>query len=111
MTVREAFEKAYGPVPEGATCHVADLFPYEGSEIRPVFALEGKVYHASYGVWEACFAGAEEVGPDIGDRPASAFVGFFSGAYDDVVSEDQAAWRAALHGSRVSVSDAEDDGA
>lgn len=116
MTVREAFEKAYGPVPEGATCHVANGYPYEGAAIVPTYCIRGKVFEArpyrgEELQWVKRLDDQYEEGPDISDRPASAFLGFFGPEYDRVVAEDQAAWRAALHGARVSVSDAEDDGA
>lgn len=88
MTVREAFSLAFGPVPDGAECFVAD----------------------EEGVWAICMVGKNKLtadteamrwcdegetgtsrrpyfpfGPDISDRPAEAFLGFFGDEYDKVV--------------------------
>jgi hypothetical protein len=125
VTVREAFEKAYGPIPEGATCWLgayahhlygiiaAPLMEVPSPAIGDDFSADF-VYDEDDGEgwihWDT--VGATKLGNSpICDRPASAFLGFFGDKYDRVVSEDQAAWRAALHGARVSVSDLEDDGA
>ncbi len=116
MTVREAFEKAWRAVPEGATCHIGTMGrgpTKSGWRISPTYYSGECSWPATiaYGVWSKNHTYEYPIGPDISDRPASAFLGFFGDEYDRVVAEDQAAWRAALHGARVSVSDAEDDGA
>ncbi len=113
MTVREAFEKAYGPVPKEATCHIGYKFEGEDASFRaPTFWDEGP-WSWDEGSWGTSRPLSSEIpdGPNIADRQAHWFLGFFGDEYDRVVSEDQAAWRAALHGARVSVSDTEDDGA
>jgi hypothetical protein len=116
VTVREAFEKAYGPIPEGATCHIGTMehgSPERGWRISATYYGGGDSWPASVGfkVWSKNHAYKYPIGPDLSDRQAHWFLGFFGPEYDRVVAEDQAAWRAALHGARVSVSDAEDDGA
>ena len=115
MTVREAFEKAYGPIPEGATCHIGFRSEKEDACYRmPTITREGVFPWVWFqGRWDPTGDWPDEVsdGPNIADRQAHWFLGFFGAEYDRVVAEDQAAWRAALHGARVSVSDAEDDGA
>ena len=47
MTVREAFEKAYGPVPEGATCHCCFESSDGDTDFFPVIKIEG-VCHLWY---------------------------------------------------------------
>jgi hypothetical protein len=87
MTVREAFSKAFGEVPEGATCHIAVSHEYEGSTIAATTVVDGVVrYRYPQKIWGDYVAtGGEPCGPDISDRPAGAFVGFFGEAYDRVV--------------------------
>lgn len=85
MTVREAFSKAYGPVPEGATCHAGIDIPYEGTAVRAIYAHENSVHSCWFsGEWDTTVYDA--FGPDISDRPASAFLGFFGPEYDAVVN-------------------------
>lgn len=89
MTVREAFSLAFGEVPEGATCHVAVAFPYEGSMISPVYVHDGVIYYRFN--WSTSWSEdhvSKDVspdGPDISDRPAESFLGFFGEKYDKVV--------------------------
>jgi hypothetical protein len=128
VTVREAFEKAWGPIPDGATCHVLSIDDSdEEMGVMPMcLAPDGWVYVPKYpsdsalgAEWKAkwekdwWFSVWVPDKTDIGDQPASAFVGLLHGwlDYGRVVAEDQAAWRAALHGARVTVSELEDDGA
>lgn len=90
MTVREAFSLAFGEVPEGATCHLAVAFPYEGSMISPVYVHDGMVYYrfswsTSYSQDRVSDDGVTPDGPDISNRPAEAFLGFFGDKYDKVV--------------------------
>lgn len=82
MTVREAFEAAYAPIPEGATCHVgySPAGPILNSE---GFPDDGFPYEWDGNAWSLLVQG--EWGPDISDRPASAFLGFFGERYDEVV--------------------------
>jgi hypothetical protein len=116
VTVREAFEKAWGEMPEwdNETCHFTLEEEEENWHFLPMVFKDafGKGVRVRNGEWEDdWYKYPGPLTPDISDRPASAFLGFFGEEYDRVVAEDQAAWRAALHGARVSVSDAEDDGA
>ena len=86
MTVREAFSLAYGDVPEGATCHFAhDGFTggwgvYFAVCYRPC----GTSLRFLGGQWQVLpFKSIKS--PDISDRPAEAFLGFFGEVYDKVV--------------------------
>lgn len=84
MTVREAFELAYGPIPKGATCHALCGVPYEGCSIQPCYNLTGTYHEVTDVGWKQdnyYYCG----GPDISDRPAHAFLGFFGDEYDKVV--------------------------
>ena len=93
MTVREAFSKAYGEVPDGATCHI-------GTEDSATLCIYPTYYHPfyqrvmsvgmspdgeSWGISHHSLA----YGPDISDRLASEFVGFFGGDFDKVVGDEQ----------------------
>lgn len=91
MTVKEAFELAFGPIPERATCHLMHLY---GIDVRqlPTFALNESVWTVWVGGWSRYnFDGEDLVGcnlprnPDISGRPAHAFLGFFGEEYDKVV--------------------------
>ncbi len=43
--VRDVFERAYGPTPEGATCHVGYPDGHKGGAVRPTYrSLEGEAY-------------------------------------------------------------------
>lgn len=83
MTVREAFSVAFGSVPDGATCHIANTG--FGMRIRATYAKEECLFFVSrYKEWEFCEM-SESYGPDISDRPAEAFLGFFGERYDKAV--------------------------
>ena len=87
MTVRDAFSLAFGEVPEGATCHVAVSHPYEGSTIAATTVVDGEVHYRYPTKWGegSVYTGGDPDGPDISDRPAEAFLGFFGETYDKVV--------------------------
>jgi hypothetical protein len=87
MTVREAFSLAFGEVPEGATCHIAVSHEYEGSTIAATTVVDGVArYRYPQKIWNDYVGiGGEPYGPDISDRPADAFMGFFGEKYDRVV--------------------------
>lgn len=83
--VREVFERAYGAIPDGATCHVASqdsggtyIAPYVGV---PTFK---RVMEVDKGVWKVVMyiEFSDLFGPDISDRDAEAFRGFFGDDYD-----------------------------
>jgi hypothetical protein len=94
MTVKQAFEKAFGPIPEGATCHIGYSTTSDAIVITPIYELGSNVFHASgepmvngknYRYYAEC--------PDISDQPATAFykdktgITFFGEIYDRVVEE------------------------
>lgn len=90
VTAKQAFERAYGPIPEGATCHIGvdeclavDIYP---TVYVPFY---DRVIHGKPGGFEIVYNG-KPAGPDISDRPASAFIGFFDEAYDNAVRELEA---------------------
>lgn len=88
MTVREAFEKAYGSIPEGATCHVGYTY-FDQTRIRATHGHNGNVYtHIDeLHVWQGDnFDNEVVIEPDISDRPAEAFRGFFGPEYDEVLA-------------------------
>ncbi len=87
MTVREAFSKAYGPVPEGATCHILSIedTDEELCVVPMCRTPDGWVYvpksetvdYATLGAeWEKniWFRVWHPGKTDIADQPASAFV-------------------------------------
>ena len=87
MTVREAFSKAFGEVPEGATCHVGYSHMYEGITLGPTLLLEGKLLQAYWSpTWDESSAD-DEAGPDIANRPAESFKGFFGAEFDKILDE------------------------
>ena len=97
MTVREAFEMTWGEIPSDAVCHVH----YDDSGVCPAIVFndpdaEGQEYglvrifavpDGKRGDWEGWVEDGEPVSPDISDRPAEAFLGFFGEDYDRVVQE------------------------
>ena len=96
--VREVFERAYGPVPDGATCHVGYSVPCEGVSICAAYDVEGRCYSSRGDDWEA-FSFDESEGPDISDRDAEAFRGFFDAAYDaalDALTKAQPDYRTVI---------------
>jgi len=95
--VRDVLERAYGAIPEGATCHVGafyndgQFFSVGGFSVRtpylePVYAasnLQQFVPRNALGnQWNVMVLTGEPIGPDISDRDAEAFRGFFDAAYD-----------------------------
>jgi hypothetical protein len=86
MTVREAFSLAFGPMPDGATCHIGnhdrdcEIDATIVDPSRPRWSLT-----FNFGTWNNDDAYEFPTGPDISDRPASAFLGFFGAEYDAVV--------------------------
>lgn len=90
MTVREAFSQAFGPVPEGATCHVGWGTSAVGTYLMPTYHRQHANEIASWTPLGWLDGGASySVGPDISDRHAEAFLGFFGDDYDKVVQESQ----------------------
>lgn len=85
--VREVFERAYGPIPEVAMCHVGYPDGHKGGTVRPTYqSPEGEAYagcadpHKARWYW----AYSEGIyGGDISDQPAEAFSPVFQcPAYD-----------------------------
>lgn len=103
MTVREIFSKAFGEVPEGATCHIGSRSEYDDCEhIEPVVCGSSRIIAERWSdgllQWEPIvyFDGTEPdhgkwdspFGPDISDRPAESFRGFFGAEYDNCLDAE-----------------------
>lgn len=88
MIVKTAFSKAFGSMPDDATCHVGTQ-DCDGTIIWPTYYTRyyDRVMQADNGKWQPC-AFADVFGPDISSRPASAFLGFFGEKYDQAVEEE-----------------------
>jgi len=90
MTVREAFSKAFGPVPDGATCHVGHWAgpTMDSWRMEPTTHVSGGWPNPLNRSWDNGHAYEFPIGPDISDRPASSFLGFFGAEYDAVVNSE-----------------------
>lgn len=90
-TVREAFSAVFAPVPDGATCHIGSWFGASEplTKMEAIYLVPGgwptslavRQGWANHKTYEFPF------GPDISDRPASSFIGFFGDAFDNYVKE------------------------
>jgi hypothetical protein len=85
-TVKEAFEKAYGPSPEGATIHGSFDDPFLGTRIRPVKKIGNEVWVKYGDEWKMRNV-RTPVSQPIDNEPASDFLQFFGPEYDKAVSE------------------------
>ena len=88
MTVKQVAEKVYGPIPEGATLHPA----FEDDDGRFISLCFKHDYYVSCiydspPFWRMC-PRTDANGPDISDRPATSFVGFFGKEFDDAVRQE-----------------------
>lgn len=92
LTVRQAFELAYGRMPGGAF-HMLVNDDDGGAYCycETIFAADGTVY-----VWDGewfdnenhCTFGAPKpYGPALDERPAEYYAGFFGEGFDQVISE------------------------
>ena len=101
MTVREAFERAYGLVPSGSF-HIGCQETEHPDSLDPTPTVvqdtpDDPNDDVTWWLWkwarwvsargEGIFDMPLEYGPDIADRPAEAFLGFFGEDYDRVVQE------------------------
>lgn len=105
LSVREAFSRAFGEVPEGATCHIgADCFN-KGWQEGPAIALTSDTQDEPD--WPDWLKGPNArgwrdkekgwyhigghypraYGPDISQRPAESFRYFFGSEYDKILDE------------------------
>lgn len=85
MTIRQAFEALYGPIPEGATCHIGTCRCYGGTT-TPAIYNDGRISVAYTDRWETIRLHDIE-SPDISDRPAYEFRGFFGTEFDELVGD------------------------
>lgn len=97
-TVKEIFSKAFGEVPEGAWIHTAiDWENFENKNFRYGVKLnlstefdlmEGLCYwetgEASWIEYDMLLA----TSPDISDRPAESFRGFFGAEFDNALDAE-----------------------
>lgn len=93
MTVREAFSRAFGKVPDGATCHDSYLY-FTEHRTAPVYLFNEQVYTIIPNmrgdmVWHAFnYDGAAAYGPDISDHAASKFLGSFGQEFANAVVKE-----------------------
>jgi hypothetical protein len=86
-TVREVFSKAFGEVPEGATCHIGSqdcAGIYIGATHYVPFYK--RMMDADKDKWVVSCT-EDLYGPDISNRDAEAFRGFFGSEYDQALDE------------------------
>lgn len=92
-TVREIFSKAFGEVPDVFSCHIGHAFsrgsayhwePIEIARITPT-KFDG---HWPEELTGEAKAFEYPLGPDIGDRPAESFRGFFGAEYDNCLDAE-----------------------
>lgn len=84
MKVREAFSKAFGAVPDGATCHV---LTYSRHPRAAIVCEDGQVKMWSDIAKFWAITMGKVWCPDLSDQPADSFVGFFGPAYDAVLED------------------------
>jgi len=104
MTVKQVAEKVYGPIPDGATLHIGYGDCMGGRNIHltvdiknprtdetTIFKtrvwLSGIPFKEIKPRWLKGQTVEYVDGPDISDRPASSFVGFFGKEFDEAVLE------------------------
>lgn len=88
MKVREAFERAFGPPTKDAyTCHVGHD-EGDNSYFLPTIQHIGfkAILYWDEVEWMVEHNANNVVGPDISDRPAGAFLGFFGDEFDSIVN-------------------------
>lgn len=91
MTVKQVAEKVYGPIPAGATLYELPAFGNPNADAELCVCVElPRAYALREGRWELFFANV--TGPDISDRPASSFVGFFGKEFDDAVRQESSTY-------------------
>ena len=89
-TVKDVFEKLWGPLPEKCTCHTSAA--YHGYEI--LASMTGAIISGPGTMLtrlddeEELTIGYFENSPDISNRPAVVFEGYFGDKYDDEVRND-----------------------
>ena len=100
MDIKEAYIKAYGPIPDDATCHIGRQIA-GGTHICPTIrykSMNGEIMWASPELLDTVYTwvayrGDYAWGPDISDRDAVEFVEFFDNRFDEIVVDD---WRSSL---------------
>lgn len=101
MTVLDAFRLAFGPLPEGVTCHINPYYQAKfGITFFPAISWMGDDPDDANSMHQYRFISSPSVAwagwidyskefdsfsPDISGRPASAFRGFFGPEYDAVL--------------------------
>jgi hypothetical protein len=80
MNVREAFESAFGGVPEGAECYIGVTRRYSGGELVPTIRFQTVPMIWQNNHWCIDIT-ADVLGANIAERFAPEFEGMWSG-YD-----------------------------
>lgn len=118
MTVKQVAEKVYGPIPDGVTLHIGCGDCMDGENVHLTVdikkhldnhysvlrtmvwkawsndkLIKGYCRYTSFGAETAPGWFKQEktqylIGPDISDRDASAFLGFFGKEFDDAVARE-----------------------
>lgn len=90
MTVREAYEKAYGPIPEGYWCGVGSVY-YDGEQYIPCVHRGDSIKTWLIGEGWADFS--LTVTRRITDNlPSVTFRGLFDELYDSVLPKEESRW-------------------
>ena len=93
-TVRQVFEKAYGPVPEGTSCYLGCRYDRSGDAPRYLPTIWGVfgsdiVWRLMYRAGDMWYGSKQEmspIGPDYADRPATELLGWWP-EYDAALEE------------------------
>lgn len=92
MTVRQCFSKAFGEVPEGATCHdaygdIGRTYTYACYKVNDrVYEVDRRRDITTWTPGHSCLYTKR---PDISERDAIAYRGFFGAEYDAICEEHQ----------------------
>lgn len=100
MTVKQVAEKVYGPIPDGATLHIGRVYVCDGETFGLSHCVPSLPIHENiFTVYDNPMptewtetAADDVIGPDISDRPAASFVGFFGKEFDDAVVQDSSTY-------------------
>ena len=88
ILVKDVFARAYGELPEGATCHAGECNSRQSiRSYRPILrSLDGDQFCTDGSQWRRTFV-MNALTPDIGNEPAAPFAGFFDDRYRQALAE------------------------
>jgi hypothetical protein len=104
MTVLEVFARAFGPLPEGVEgCYVGyESEFYDYAQQLPTVLASDSIRAWFEGDWCDTSDGIS-FAPNIADRPAESFRGFFGDRYDAVLDEVKGPLSGFEHGPSLQV--------